>query len=83
MTYRFQSLDRSNNRRYVLISDYGTITLTSPSGQIYALSNEFSDVIRLEFEIEKVVQRASVCAASGWLIDVLNQQGTLVWEEMK
>lgn len=83
MTYRFQSLDRNNNRRYVLISDHGDITLTSPSGQLYSLSNEFRDVIRLDFEIEKVMEKANLSDVSKSLVEVLNQQGALVWEEMK
>ena len=52
MKYRFESFDRNNNKRYVVIYD-GIVYLTSPSGTLYALSNVFHDEVRLEFEIEK------------------------------
>lgn len=83
MKHWFESKDAFGNKMYLIITEYGGINMMDKTGMSFALSNRFSDVVRLEFEIEKALSIAAWNTRGKAFLEVLNQDGSLAWEEMK
>jgi hypothetical protein len=83
MKHWFESKDAFGNNVYLIIAEYGDINMRDKTGMSFALSNEFSDVVRLEFEIEKALSIADWNTRGKAFLEVLNQAGSLAWGEMK